>query len=123
MGRTCCGKGGSWQGNCGSPGDAKFAHTWGDGFEACAAVSPPTTPDIVTKPKCPKCGLSKAGKPTCCSKGGSWQGNCGSPGDAKFEHTWGEGIEVCARRAVGVNEKIGMEMHTGSETKNPLNYT
>ena len=35
---TCCGKGGSWRGKCGPPGNAKFEHTWNDGFEACAAT-------------------------------------------------------------------------------------
>ena len=47
---------------------------------------------------CPKCGKSKAGKLTCCVRGGAWFRNCGNPGDPKFEHTWTEGIESCNRK-------------------------
>ena len=44
---------------------------------------------------CPKCGTTKAGKLTCCVRGGSWFKKCGNPGDPKFEHTWAEGTESC----------------------------
>ena len=29
--------------------------------------------------------------------GGTWYKNCGSPGNANFDHTWEEGIEICKR--------------------------
>ena len=42
---------------------------------------------------CGKCGTSaKSGKISCCGRGGSWFGNCGS---AELDHTWYEGIQVC----------------------------
>ena len=43
--------------------------------------------------ECLKCGTTKAGKPSCCGRGGTWVGKCGS--DANFDHTWDEGMEVC----------------------------
>ena len=44
--------------------------------------------------ECTKCVL--IGKsPTCCGKGGAWQGKCGSAGDNEFEYTWNEGIRAC----------------------------
>ena len=43
---------------------------------------------------CAKCVASPRGL-TCCRQGGSWHGNCGHPGDNRFEHTWDEGLEVC----------------------------
>ena len=33
--RTCCARGGSWHKKCGDPGVSKFAHTWGEGIQAC----------------------------------------------------------------------------------------
>ena len=35
--RSCCGRGGSWFKNCGSPGNTKLAHTWSEGIQACKA--------------------------------------------------------------------------------------
>ena len=32
---SCCGRGGSWFGNCGGAGDTKFDHTWDQGLQAC----------------------------------------------------------------------------------------
>ena len=46
--------------------------------------------------ECPKCGSTNTGVPTCCGKGGSWQGKCGRNGDTRFEHTWGEGERACS---------------------------
>ena len=66
----------------------------------------PATTTTSVSPACSECGIiRKSGKMSCCSRGGSWFGNCGSPGDAKFEHTWHEGIQACdgrqARAVVG----------------------
>ena len=51
-------------------------------------------PDTI--PVCSKCGIIKrSGKSSCCSRGGSWFGKCGSAGDSNHEHTWSEGILAC----------------------------
>ena len=51
-------------------------------------------PDTI--PACSKCGIiKKSGKSSCCSRGGSWFGKCGSAGDSNHEHTWSEGILAC----------------------------
>ena len=45
---------------------------------------------------CPKCGIHKtSGKRSCCLRGGTWFNKCGNPGDAKFEHTWFDGMNAC----------------------------
>ena len=36
--KSCCGKGGAWQGKCGSAGDSQFDHTWYEGVETCMGV-------------------------------------------------------------------------------------
>ena len=36
---SCCGRGGSWFGNCGVAGEAKLGHEWSEGFQACKAQS------------------------------------------------------------------------------------
>merc|ERR1712224_972149 len=58
---------------CGNKGDSKFDHNWEDGVQAC--------------------------KITCCSAGGSWEGQCGKKDDSNFDHTWGEGIDACKASA------------------------
>ena len=51
---------------------------------------------------CPECGIiKKSGKMSCCGRGGSWFGNCGSVGNANFDHTWHGGITVCKARQFG----------------------
>ena len=57
-----------------------------------------TTCNVHCCSECTECVSSKAGL-TCCAKGGSWEGKCGRPGDTRFEHTWGEGLKGCAKRA------------------------
>ena len=48
---------------------------------------------------CAKCGIiQKSGKRSCCSRGGSWFGQCVSAGNADLGHTWYEGIRVCEAR-------------------------
>ena len=48
---------------------------------------------------CPECGIiGKFGEASCCGRGGSWFGNCGSAGNANLDHTWYEGIRACKRR-------------------------
>ena len=45
---------------------------------------------------CHKCGITKKyGKLSCCGRGGSWFGNCGSAG---LGYTWHEGIRACKAR-------------------------
>ena len=54
------------------------------------------TPGVDTTSGCSKCAtFKKSGKRSCCAPGGAWSGTCGSPGDSKFDHTWGEGVEAC----------------------------
>ena len=36
---SCCGRGGSWFGNCGAAGTAKLRYKWSDGIRACKAQS------------------------------------------------------------------------------------
>ena len=45
--------------------------------------------------ECFKCVRTSKGKITCCGRGGSWYGKCGSPGDTEFDHTWDEGQQAC----------------------------
>merc|ERR1712032_859254 len=77
------------------------------GIEACASVSARrgvVTRDLMrgvttVSSVCPKCGIAaKSGKISCCGNGGSWFGKCGSARNAKFDHTFYEGIEACASR-------------------------
>ena len=55
--------------------------------------------DVVETPTirvCSECGsIGKSGTRSCCGRGGSWFGSCGSAGDTKLDHTWYEGIRVC----------------------------
>ena len=37
---SCCGRGGSWFGNCGSNGDTRHNHTWSEGLQACKTWTP-----------------------------------------------------------------------------------
>ena len=59
--------------------------------------------NLIWFPDCAKCVPSKQG-PTCCGKGGSWQGKCGRPGDNRFEHTWGDGLKACATKTAAVRK-------------------
>ena len=36
---SCCGRGGSWFGNCGAAGEEKLDHKWSEGFQACKSRS------------------------------------------------------------------------------------
>ena len=36
---SCCGRGGSWFGNCGAAGKEKLDHNWSEGFQACKSRS------------------------------------------------------------------------------------
>lgn len=39
--------------------------------------------------------MERRGTLSCCGKGGSWHGKCGSSGDTNTEHTWHEGVKAC----------------------------
>ena len=56
-------------------------------------TAPPATPKIPST--CPKCGVAKNGKLSCCFRGGAWFRKCGDVGDSKFDHTWFDGTEAC----------------------------
>ena len=54
---------------------------------------------------CPKCGTTKtSGRLSCCARGGAWFKNCGDVGDAKFSHSWIEGIQACKSKLCGQAE-------------------
>ena len=69
---------------------------------------------------CPKCGhIMKSGKMSCCGHGGSWFRNCGSAGNANFDHTWVEGIQACKARSqskihIGQQLNVGQQKDIGS---------
>ena len=44
---------------------------------------------------CLNCATNKAGKRSCCARGGAWFKNCGGVGDTQFNHTWTDGILAC----------------------------
>ena len=46
---------------------------------------------------CAKCATNKAGKRSCCARGGAWFKNCGDVGGTKSDHTWVEGMRSCER--------------------------
>ena len=53
---------------------------------------------IIVKPGpvCPVCGVMRtSGMPSCCVRGGAWFQKCGDAGDARFEHSWTDGIQAC----------------------------
>ena len=58
-----------------------------------------TTTTTIMSYACPKCvRIEKSGKMSCCSRGGSWFGTCGSGVNSNLEHTWYEGVRVCKPR-------------------------
>ena len=65
---------------------------------------------------CSKCATNKAGKRTCCARGGSWFQQCGDPGDSKFDHTWAEGLLAC--KPASSAESQGQSLVT-NQTTNP----
>ena len=54
-----------------------------------------TIQNIVTSAECPVC-VERQGTLSCCGRGASWHGKCGSPGNSNYEHTWHEGVKACA---------------------------
>ena len=71
---------------------------------------------------CPRCGtINKSGKNSCCGRGGSWFGNCGSAGNAKLRHTWHEGIRACKSRTLsktGIAPQKGIDSSHGVDIIN-----
>ena len=64
-------------------------------------------------PVCRNCGMiAKYRTPSCCARRGDWFNKCGDPGDSRFEHTWFEGIQICASKFIRKSEtyylKCGM---------------
>ena len=67
---------------------------------------------------CPKCGIiKKSGKRSCCGRGGSWFGNCGSAGNTKLHHTWYGGAQAC-KTMTESNAFIGQKLHGVQHKKN-----
>ena len=68
-----------------------------DVFDVCHTHTAATARKISFA--CPKCGITKrSGKISCCGRGGSWFGNCGSVGYETSGHTWYEGLQACKAR-------------------------
>ena len=54
---------------------------------------------------------------SCCGRGASWFGNCGSAGDTKRGHTWHEGIQACKARTQ-LKTVIGQQLNGAQQEKN-----
>ena len=68
---------------------------------------------------CPKCGTIRTGESSCCGRGGTWAGKCGNEVNAKFEHTWVEGVQVCSSASAlnaGHSEPDGSQETQAQET-------
>jgi len=117
---SCCAPGGAWYKKCGGAGNKKVAYQWSEGVQACS-MEETTTESIGTK-SCTKCGsIKKSRKMSCCGRGGSWFGDCGS--GRRFGHTWSEGIKACIVTAesskTGIDQKEAKEEPTGADVVNP----
>ena len=56
-------------------------------------------------PLCLKCvTVKRSGESSCCARGGAWFKTCGDTSDAKFNHTWAEGIQACKSALCGETE-------------------
>ena len=76
---------------------------------------------------CRKCGtMKKSGKLSCCGRGGSWFGDCGSARNANFGHTWYEGIRSCEARPLDetavVQQLNASQMYTASDDDTSMNF-
>ena len=70
---------------------------------------------------CPECGIiSKSGKRSCCGRGGSWFGNCGSASGMKLDHTWHEGIRACKPRQFQTG--VGPQLHASQAKANASSH-
>ena len=66
----------------------------------CCLIHVKTPTGTTTIAVCPSCGtIKKSGKKSCCGRGGSWFENCGGTGNAKYPHTWYDGIQACKTRS------------------------
>ena len=82
----------------------------------------PTGATAIAVSVCPRCGpINKSGKNSCCGRGGSWFGNCGSAGNANLRHTWHEGIRACKSRTLsktGIAPQKGIDSSHGADIIN-----
>ena len=78
------------------------------------------TPAVATKSfrsVCLECGtIKKSGKLSCCGRGGSWFGNCGSAGNSKLGHTWHEGIWAC--KTTQFQAAVAQQLHASHKRTN-----
>merc|ERR1712032_143167 len=68
-------------------------HTWTQGVNICAGKN--NNNNNNNENTCSRCGRLSSGKLSCCAKGGSWRGMCGTSKQAKA-HTWTQGVNICA---------------------------
>ena len=84
-----------------------------------ARINPPGRTTATISSVCPKCGIAKSGKRSCCGRGGSWFKTCGGADNTRFRHTWYEGMHACkarrqSRTAVGQQENTVKQKRIGS---------
>jgi len=83
----------------------------------CTSIPVVVSTTITTSPICSECGtMRKSGVKTCCAKGGSWFGKCGSADDANVGHTWYEGVQVCKARQSRV--AVGQQLRASRPRSN-----
>ena len=77
-------------------------------------------------PECSRCVPSPRGL-TCCRRGGSWFGKCGNsainPRNINFQHTWDEGLQVCAITTTRTTTRTTPTPTTQSTTTTMLIFT
>ena len=67
---------------------------------------------------CTQCGITKkSGEMSCCGRGGSWFGNCGSTGDIDFDHTWHEGLQACKAQTQS-KVVVGQQLNEAPQQRN-----
>ena len=67
---------------------------------------------------CLECGtMQKSGKISCCGRGGSWFGRCGSAENSNLAHTWYEGIRACKTRQ---SQAVVVQQLGGSRPKSNI---
>ena len=75
--------------------------------------------------RCSKCGIiGKSGKLSCCGRGGSWFGTCGSDGNSNMAHTWSEGVRACKPRQqqskTAISHRLNGAQHHSMDSANGI---
>ena len=82
--------------------------------------TPAATATTITS-RCLKCGtIEKSREMSCCGRGGSWFGTCGSGGNSNLAHTWSEGIRACVPQE---QSKVVIRQQLGTAQKQHPDFT